>query len=93
MVVRHLDIAIPPGRKTDPANFPGSFLSALYPPLAPRAYKVAGLPIYQRQDLTGPIAAYLTNGETILIDATYPNGAGHDALGRGFVALAGLEAV
>lgn len=58
---------------------------------ASRAYRVAGLPIYQRQDLAGPLAGHLADGETILIDATYPNGAGHDKLGRGFVDMQGLE--
>jgi len=62
-------------------------------PPAARAYKVLGLPIYQRQDLTGPLAGHLADGETILIDATYPNGAGHDKLGRGFVDMQGLEAL
>jgi N-acetylmuramoyl-L-alanine amidase len=38
MVVRHLDIAVPKGRKTDPAGFPwGEFISRLFPraPLPP----------------------------------------------------------
>lgn len=54
-------------------------------------YTVRGLPIYQRQDLTGPLAGVLATGEHVAIDATYPNGAGHDALGRGFVDMDGLE--
>lgn len=96
-VVRHLDIATPKGRKTDPAPpaFPWpSFANSLYmdvPPVAPRAYTVAGLPIYQRQDMTGPLAGHLTSGDTVLIDAIYANGAGHDASGRGFVDLDGLD--
>ena len=36
MVVRHRDIALPPGRKTDPAGFPwAEFLSRLFPASAP----------------------------------------------------------
>ena len=57
------------------------------------AYHVKGLPIYQRQDLTGALAGHLATGEAIQIDATYANGAGHDALGRGFVDMDGLEAL
>lgn len=81
MVVRHLDIAIPPGRKSDPANFPGSFLSALYPPLL-RAYKVAGIPVYEAANRTGALWGYLKEGETIEIDNPAN---GHLADGRGFV--------
>lgn len=42
MFVRHLDIAVPKGRKTDPAGFPWTlFVSSLYdPPPVPRAYRV-----------------------------------------------------
>jgi len=93
MVTRHLDIALPKGRKTDPAGFPWlPFKAALYEP-EPKVYRVRGLPIYQRQDLTGALAGVLASGESVSIDATYPNGAGHDALGRGFVDMDGLEAV
>jgi len=44
MVVRHLDIAIPAGRKTDPAGFPwNTWLNALYAPTDPlRARTIAG---------------------------------------------------
>jgi N-acetylmuramoyl-L-alanine amidase len=95
-VVRHLDIAIPKGRKTDPAPpFPWpAFADSLYmdvPPIAARAYHVVGVPIYQKQDMTGPLAGHLTSGDTVLIDAVYANGAGHDANGRGFVDLDGLR--
>lgn len=58
----------------------------------PRSYRVRGLPIYQRQDLTGPLAGQLTTHTMVTVDATYPNGAGHLADGRGFVDLDGLEA-
>lgn len=93
MVVRHLDIATPKGRKTDPAGLPWpAFADSLYLTLA-RAYRVVGLPIYQREDLAGPLAGHLETGETVLIDEDYPNGAGHDALGRGFVDMDGLEAL
>lgn len=61
------------------------------PPMASQRYRVRGLPVYQRQDLTGPVAALLASGDIIQIDVTYGNGAGHDALGRGFVDMDGLE--
>lgn len=96
-VVRHLDIAIPKGRKTDPAGLPWpAFADSLYmdvPPVAARAYVVTGLPIYQKQDMTGALAGHLTSGDTVLIDRVYANGAGHDASGRGFVDMDGLREV
>lgn len=88
MVVRHLDIATPPGRKTDPAGFPGSFLTALYPPPTPRVYQVAGLPVYQQSTHSGPIWGYLPTGEQVQIDNA---GNGHLADGRGFVDMVGLR--
>lgn len=57
---------------------------------AARTYAVRGLPIYQRQDLTGPLAGWLPSGAAALIDMTYPNGAGHLASGAGFVDMDGL---
>lgn len=94
-VVRHLDIAIPNGRKTDPAGLPWpAFANSLYmdiPSVTAHAYRVVGVPIYQRQDMTGPLAGHLTSGETVLIDSVYANGGGHLASGAGFVDLDGLE--
>jgi len=94
-VVRHLDIAIPKGRKTDPAGLPWpAFANSLYmdiPSVAARAFRVTGLPIYQRPSLDGPLAGHLVSGDTVLIDMIYANGAGHDAVGRGFVDMDGLE--
>lgn len=98
-VVAHRWIA--PGRKSDPTNWPNIALNAwiadLYapvppPPPAPKVYRVAGLPVYQRQDLTGPLAGHLDSGAHVAIDATYENGAGHLASGLGFVDVDGLEA-
>jgi hypothetical protein len=66
-----------------------------YPPIAPpsisRAYRVRGVPIYQRSDGTGPLAGFLHVDEEIVIDATYPAGTGHLKDGRGFVDLDALE--
>lgn len=53
-------------------------------------YTVGGLPIYQRQDLTGTIAGYLIPGELVTVDMLYDNGTVHLADGRGFVRGDGL---
>lgn len=100
MFVRHLDIALPAGRKTDPAGFPWkSFVDSLYPPPPPpipvvQHYQTRGLPVYERQDLTGETAGFLTTGESVEINMLYSNGAGHVSGGRlanaGFVDMKGL---
>lgn len=54
-------------------------------------FNVVGLPIYQRQDGTGPLAGQLAPGEIVQIDTTYANGMGHLADGRGFVDMDGLR--
>lgn len=86
-IARHLDVAVPAGRKTDPAGFP---FAAWQAALHAHTYTVQGVPIYQRQDRVGPLAGYLASGDRVTIDATYPNGAGHLADGRGFVDMAAL---
>ena len=86
-IARHLDVAVPAGRKTDPAGFP---FAAWQAALHAHTYTVQGVPIYQRPDLTGPVAGYLAPGDMVAIDATYPNGGGHLADGRGFVDMAAL---
>lgn len=81
---------------------PGKFLTGtqiradLRKPVAPekptwRLSNVLGLPIYQRQAGTGPLAGYLIPGEIVQIDMTYANGMGHLADGRGFVDMDGLR--
>ena len=86
-IARHLDVAVPAGRKTDPAGFP---FAAWQAALHAHTYTVQGVPVYQRPDLTGPVAGYLAPGDRVQIDATYPNGGGHLADGRGFVDMAAL---
>lgn len=89
-IARHLDVAVPAGRKSDPAGFP---FAAWQASLIAPAYRAKGTPIYQRQDRTGPIAGYLAVGEQVAIDRTYPDGGGHLQDGRGFVDMHALEAL
>ncbi len=106
MVVRHLDIATPKGRKTDPAGFPWvPFVEGLYPmtptppPTAPpvmplpivQSYRVLGTPIFERQDLSGPVVGYLQPGEIVQVDVAYENGAFHLKDQRGFAALSNVQ--
>lgn len=71
MVVRHLDIATPKGRKTDPAGFPfAQFVSSLYAPIHYRPREI--LPCYQRSDLTGKVAVFLNPTDILTIDARAP---------------------
>lgn len=93
-IFRHAEID--PTRKIDPVNLSVEDIERWARratiAFAPLSYRVRGLPVFQRQDLTGPIAVYLLPGDRITIDQRYDNGAGHDSLGRGFVRLADLEA-
>lgn len=94
-VVRHLDIAIPRGRKTDPANFNWSaFIQSLLPNV-PGIYHVRGVPVHQGPALSFPIAldgnAFLSSGEVLEIDEIKPGGWGHMKSGLGFVLLEQLE--
>jgi len=102
LVETHRAVALPRGRKTDPAGWSDADFLAWRatlndppgpPPLISRRYKVRGLPIYQRQDLTGPVVDVLPTDAQLDIDMTYANGAGHDARGRGFLDMDGLEPV
>lgn len=85
---RHLDVALPKGRKTDPAGFPWeTWLAGLQQPASKR-YTVRGLPVYQRSDHTGIVAAYLHAGDVVEIDDATN---GHLRSGLGFVDLSGLQ--
>lgn len=86
-IARHLDVAVPAGRKTDPAGFP---FAAWQASLRTGPYVVAGTPIYQRQDRTGPLAGYLLPGEQVEVDAVYADGGAHLKDGRGFVDFGAL---
>mgnify|MGYP000744739437 CR=1 FL=1 len=90
-LVGHREITIP-GHST---SCPGTRWSAWRPTLVarvtelltppPARFVVRGLPIYQRQDMTGLLAGHLATGEEVHVDRRYPNGAGHLVDGRGFV--------
>lgn len=86
-IARHLDVAVPAGRKSDPAGFP---FAAWVASLHADPYVVRGVPIFQRSDRRGPLAGYLSPGERVMIDATYPDGGGHLADRRGFIDMAAL---
>jgi hypothetical protein len=58
-----------------------------------KRHRVLGVPVYQRQEGTGPVAGYLREGEIVEIDAAYANGMGHLKSGLGFVDLDSLERV
>lgn len=81
-----------PGPHVDYAGIAAAANGTPTPPV-PRAYRIKGLPIYQQQSLSGPLAGVLETGEVVMVDQTYPNGAAHDKLGRGFFDLDGAEAL
>lgn len=102
----HGQIALPGPyhRKIDPTNWPHAdfvqWRDALF--AAPIAYRVVGLPVYQRSDLTGALAGHLPAGTPVLIDAHGPQPgyaatAGHvvlaDGSTPGFVDMQGLVIV
>jgi N-acetyl-anhydromuramyl-L-alanine amidase AmpD len=103
MVVRHLDIAIPKGRKTDPAGFPwAAFVDRLYaaPPVFPTLYTTnTTTTIYQDSAATVSIGTAV-KGTLLLIDgARYAQPTGHISKTSpnfpdlGFVRLADLDEV
>ena len=99
---RHMDVALPKGRKTDPAGFDWTRWKASLaldphpppthptPPPASRPHRVIGLPVYQRSDRTGALWGHLSAGEQVAIDDPIN---GHLSDGRGFVDQAGLETI
>jgi N-acetyl-anhydromuramyl-L-alanine amidase AmpD len=95
MIETHRYAALPPGRKSDPDDWSDksfyAWRGALVPPTL--TYRVNGIKVWQAQSLSGPLWGYLGMGETVIVDVTYSNGAGHLADGRGFVRLSELELV
>ncbi len=90
MVVRHLDIAIPKGRKTDPASFPwAQFKSALY------THTVTAGPhgaIAQEDRRPGALAArYYPPGTPIVCD-DLTSSYWHVAAGDGFIPVGQVQA-
>ena len=80
-----------PGR-TCPGKFmTGEQLRHEISQVQPKRCRVAGLLVYQQQNLQGPIALELPSGTLVDIDVTYPNGAGHLKDGSGFVDMKRLE--
>jgi hypothetical protein len=69
---------------------------------APIAYRVLGLPVFQRSDLTGPVALYLPPGAPVVVDAQAPQpgyapSAGHvvlsDGSTPGFIDMHGVKRI
>lgn len=90
-ITRHLDVAVPAGRKTDPAGFPLDAWRAMLPTSAPRYRARYRCAVYERSEGTGPVWGVLEKGEVLSIDTTYPAKTGHDTLGRGFLRMEDLE--
>jgi hypothetical protein len=80
-----------PGRYLTGAQIRADLAKAVLPPPKFTPYRTLGLPIYQRQDGTGPLAGHLQPDEAVIVDVTYANGMGHLLDGRGFVDMDGLK--
>ena len=84
----HRAVALPAGRKKDPAGWGDAAFYAwrvtLDAPPPPRRYRVLGLPVYQESDRNGPLWGHLVPGEEITIDDMAN---GHLADHRGFIRL------
>jgi N-acetyl-anhydromuramyl-L-alanine amidase AmpD len=91
---RHMDVALPKGRKSDPAGFAwGEFKARLNAPITKR-YRVKRIMVSQRPEGGAPYAGELTPGEIVTIDKWYASShTGHLADHRGFVLLDDLEAI
>lgn len=95
---RHLDVALPKGRKTDPAGFPWREWRAQlapappvpHPPANPARYRVRPVLISQRSEGGAPYAGELQPGEVVEIDIVYANNMCHLKDERGFVPIAAL---
>lgn len=101
-IVGHKEIAKP----ESPTACPGGKWTLWKPTLLAQAesllaqqlpigrYQIKRVPIYQRQDGTGPLAGYIEHGSApVGVDKIYPSGMAHLSDGRGFVRLSLLEPV
>lgn len=82
---RHLDVAIPKGRKTDPKGFDWtSFRARLAtpPPPSTKRYRVRGLAVYEASTRQGKLWGHLRQDEIIEIDDPKT---GHLKDARGFI--------
>ena len=90
MVATHADIALPDGRKSDPAGFAtGAFKAVLYAPLS-QVYRVIGVPVYQRSDHVGTVAGYIHEGDAVEIDDLAN---GHLSNSLGFIDMNAVEPI
>lgn len=96
-VVRHLDVAMPRGRKTDPANFDWPAFTKSLMTNGPGTYYVRGVAIHEGPGLQFPIAlngtGFLPTGQIVEIDEVKPEwgGIGHLKSGVGFALLEQLS--
>jgi hypothetical protein len=103
MVETHRKIALPAGRKKDPAGWDDAAfyawratLAPVSPPQspdAPKRYRVRRVLISQRQEGGPPYAGELLPGDEVVADKWYSNNKIHLQDGRGFVDLKDLEQV
>jgi hypothetical protein len=97
-------LAGPYVRKHDPSDWPHAnfvdWRDALF--ASPVAYRVQGLPVFQRSDLTGPVVTYLQPDAPVIIDAQAPRpgyapSAGHVVLSDGsmpgFIDMHGVKRI
>ena len=92
MIETHRKIALPAGRKSDPAGWGDAEFYAWRGSLIPiaKTYVVRGLPVYQRSDRVGVVAGYVHEGDTVDIDN--PEN-GHLSSGLGFLDMNGVTPV
>jgi N-acetyl-anhydromuramyl-L-alanine amidase AmpD len=95
-IVRHQEID--PTRRSDPQKLSVQAIEqwvykARAAAFQSRVFRVKGVPVFQRQELTGPIAGFIHAPDTVEVDQTYPNGAGHLKTGLGFVDMDALESI
>jgi hypothetical protein len=103
MVETHRKIALPAGRKSDPAGWDDAAfyawraglipVSPPQPPIETKRYRARRILISQRQEGGPPYAGELLPGDEVVADKWYSNNKVHLQDGRGFVDLKDLEQV
>jgi N-acetyl-anhydromuramyl-L-alanine amidase AmpD len=69
LIETHRAVALPKGRKKDPAGWGDEAFYAWRATLAhTRRYRVRGLPVYEQSDRDGPLWGHLASGDVIEVD-------------------------